>query len=68
MTGEWVSPAVDAVMTYWLNGMDSDPDSAEALGDWWASGEAPEAALEIVYAIRDAIEHAGWAITKQETP
>lgn len=66
---EWVGGAVDALMTYWLEGTDcEDAEAAEALKDWWVSDDAADAALHCVYLIRDAIANRGWDIVKRAKP
>ena len=62
---DYVAPAVDAVLEWWLTG-----SRDEALLEWWASDEAPDAALEMVHVVLQAIEHAGYEVVRvgEETP
>ena len=62
---KYISPAVDAVLEWWLTGMRD-----EALLEWWASDEAPGTALELVHVMLQAIEHAGYEVVRvgEETP
>lgn len=60
--------AVDAVMAWWLGGFQNDdPDTREALMEWWST-DAPNAALEVVHVVLQAIEERGCyvAITEGE--
>ena len=61
---DYVAPAVDAVLEWWLTGSQD-----EFLLEWWASDEAPDAALEMVHVVLQAIEHAGYEVVRiGETP
>lgn len=64
---KYIGPAVDAVMTHWMNGFDTeDEDAADALREWWATDECADAALEMVSYVVQAIEDSGHEI--RETP
>ncbi len=58
--------AVDAVMEWWLAGFgndEADPDTKEALMEWWST-DAPDAALEVVHVVLQAIEDQGCMVVE----
>lgn len=60
--------AVDAVMSWWLGGFQhEDPETRDALMEWWST-DAPDAALEIVHVVLQAIEEKGCRIIKEAQP
>lgn len=62
--------AVDAVMQWWLGGFQhDDPEIRESLMEWWST-DAPDAALEVVHAVLQAIEEKGCyvAVYRREAP
>lgn len=65
---EYVGPSVDAVMGWWLGSFGNpeaqDSGVYEGLIEWWTT-DAPEAALEVVHVVCQAINDAGYIITKQ---
>lgn len=65
---DYTAKAADAVMEWWLGGFgnpEADPETHEALMAWW-SEDAPDAALEVVHVVFQAISDSGYDIVKRE--
>jgi len=62
---KYIGPSVDAVMQWWLGSFgheeSQDPEVRDGLMEWWST-DAPEAALEVVHLVVQAISDAGFDI------
>lgn len=59
----WHQAVADAVMAWWLGGINSE-GSSRHLAEWWTSDEAPEAAFDLVDVISAALEAHGHAVVR----